>query len=39
MKSRKPMSKKASKKSFTHNAMKVHKANNWSNPMRGGFRL
>lgn len=24
---------------FTRNAMKVHKTNNWANPMRGGFRL
>lgn len=31
--------KHSKRQNFTRNAMKVHKKNNWSNPMRGGFRL
>lgn len=37
MRSKTKESGKAS--NFTRNAMKVHKKNNWANPMRGGFRL
>lgn len=36
---RKPANSKGSKKSFTHNAMKVHKKNMSAGPMRGGIRL
>lgn len=39
MKKRTKMSKKASRKSFTKNAMKVHPKNRKSYVMRGGTRL
>jgi len=35
---RKKMSKKASKKNFTRNAVRINSRNNM-NPMRGGIRL
>lgn len=40
-KKRRPMSRKASKKNFTRNAVKVHKKNTLrtAGPMRGGIRL
>lgn len=39
MKKRKKTNEKTKSTNFTRNAMKVHKTNNWANPMRGGFRL
>lgn len=33
------MSRKASKRSFSKNAVKVHKKNLRTMPMRGGFRI
>lgn len=39
MKHRKPTKEHSKRQNFTRNAMKVHKKNNWANPMRGGFRL
>lgn len=36
---RKPANSKGHKKSFTRNAMKVHRKNISSGPMRGGIRL
>jgi hypothetical protein len=39
MSMRKPANSTGHKKSFTHNAMKVHKKNIHTGPMRGGIRL
>lgn len=39
MASRKPYNSKGAKKSFTKNALRVHKKNIISKPMRGGIRL
>lgn len=36
---RKPANGRGAKKSFTRNAMKVHKRNINNRPMRGGIRL
>lgn len=36
---RAPANTTADKKSFTHNAQKVHHKNLMAKPMRGGFRL
>lgn len=36
---RRPYNSRGAKKSFTHNAMRVHKKNVVSKPMRGGIRL
>jgi len=36
---RKPANSSGHKKSFTHNAMKVHRKNIPFKPMRGGIRL
>ncbi len=33
------MSRKASRRNFTKNAVRVNSKNNTSNPMRGGIRL
>ena len=35
---RRPANRRKDKKSFTHNAMKVH-VKNAARPMRGGFRI
>lgn len=39
MKPRRKMSRRSSRRSFTKNAMRVHKKNLRLAPMRGGFRL
>lgn len=39
MRHRKPANRRGDKKSFTHNAMRVHKKNVSAKPMRGGIRL
>lgn len=39
MVNRKPANSTSAKKSFTHNAMKVHSKNLVGKPMRGGIRL
>lgn len=36
---RKPANSNAAKRSFTRNAIKVHKKNTYNRPMRGGIRL
>ena len=36
---RRPANRRSDKKSFTRNAMKVHKKNIHTGPMRGGIRL
>lgn len=39
MRHRRPANRKSDKRSFTRNAMKVHKKNIAPAPMRGGIRL
>lgn len=39
MKNRQRMTKKGSKRHFTKNALRVHKKNLRTMPMRGGFRI
>ena len=36
---RKRMSRKSSRKNFTSGAVRTHKKNTMTNPMRGGIRL
>lgn len=39
MKNRRPANSRKHKRSFSRNAMKTHKRNITTNPMRGGIRL
>ena len=39
MRRRKRLSRKASRRSFTKNATRIHKYNTRGTPMRGGIRL